>query len=320
MPTSRAGSEAQPRGRRLGRPARHLAAAAGRGPAARAGNRPPPASAPEHAGSPQAVLALRTDLSDAVREALPSRGRHAVHDCSWRRSRWSCRAGAARTTSRWARRSANRTRAETEGLIGYFVNMLALRADLSGDPTASRAPGSRVREVVARGLRAPGDPPGSGDRVARPPPRREPDAALPGDVRAPEQRDAGDRGGRPRALVRSTCRRRAREPRSSSCRWASPTRPRGSSGRSNTPSTCSTRRPSTASPATTAVSWRRSSPTRAGGSPGSRCFRTTSGAWSSRSGAARRSPRRTRPSSTGNSRPWPSGHPTPRPWSRSTAA
>ncbi len=29
---------------------------------------------------------------------------------------------------------AGRTRAETEGLIGFFVNMLALRADLSGDP------------------------------------------------------------------------------------------------------------------------------------------------------------------------------------------
>jgi amino acid adenylation domain-containing protein len=30
---------------------------------------------------------------------------------------------------------ANRTRAETEGLIGFFVNTLILRADLSGDPT-----------------------------------------------------------------------------------------------------------------------------------------------------------------------------------------
>ena len=30
---------------------------------------------------------------------------------------------------------ANRTRTEVEGLIGYFVNMLVLRADLAGDPT-----------------------------------------------------------------------------------------------------------------------------------------------------------------------------------------
>jgi non-ribosomal peptide synthetase component F len=31
--------------------------------------------------------------------------------------------------------AANRTRAEVEGLIGYFINMLVLRADLSGDPS-----------------------------------------------------------------------------------------------------------------------------------------------------------------------------------------
>ena len=37
---------------------------------------------------------------------------------------------------------ANRGRAELEGLIGYFINMLPLRADVSGDPT--------FRELVAR--------------------------------------------------------------------------------------------------------------------------------------------------------------------------
>ncbi|HST61990.1 MAG TPA: amino acid adenylation domain-containing protein, partial [Longimicrobium sp.] len=37
---------------------------------------------------------------------------------------------------------ANRGRMETEGLIGFFVNTLALRTDLSGDPT--------VRELLAR--------------------------------------------------------------------------------------------------------------------------------------------------------------------------
>src|SRR5204862_18140 len=41
---------------------------------------------------------------------------------------------------------ANRNRAETEGLIGYFVNMLALRADLSGNPTF-RTFLARVRET-----------------------------------------------------------------------------------------------------------------------------------------------------------------------------
>ena len=42
---------------------------------------------------------------------------------------------------------ANRTRGETEKSIGYFVNMLALRADLSGNPTV-REFLARVREVA----------------------------------------------------------------------------------------------------------------------------------------------------------------------------
>jgi amino acid adenylation domain-containing protein len=42
---------------------------------------------------------------------------------------------------------ANRPRAETAGLIGFFVNMLPLRADLSGEPTFRQLLG-RVREVA----------------------------------------------------------------------------------------------------------------------------------------------------------------------------
>ncbi|HVH14025.1 MAG TPA: condensation domain-containing protein, partial [Longimicrobium sp.] len=42
---------------------------------------------------------------------------------------------------------ANRTRLETEGLIGFFANTLALRTDLAGDPTV-RGLLARVRETV----------------------------------------------------------------------------------------------------------------------------------------------------------------------------
>ncbi|WP_414676466.1 amino acid adenylation domain-containing protein, partial [Longimicrobium sp.] len=42
---------------------------------------------------------------------------------------------------------ANRTRVELDGIIGFFVNTLALRTDLSGDPTFGELLG-RVREVT----------------------------------------------------------------------------------------------------------------------------------------------------------------------------
>ena len=42
---------------------------------------------------------------------------------------------------------ANRTTVQTESLIGFFVNLLALRTDLSGDPTFTELLG-RVREVA----------------------------------------------------------------------------------------------------------------------------------------------------------------------------
>ncbi len=57
---------------------------------------------------------------------------------------------------------ANRNRAETEGLVGFFVNTLALRTDLSGDPTFAELL-NRVRGPGPRGVR----PPGSAVRAAR---------------------------------------------------------------------------------------------------------------------------------------------------------
>src|SRR3712207_7228011 len=42
---------------------------------------------------------------------------------------------------------AGRRRAETEGLIGFFINTLVMRTDLSGDPSFKELL-SRVREVA----------------------------------------------------------------------------------------------------------------------------------------------------------------------------
>ena len=46
---------------------------------------------------------------------------------------------------------ANRNRSETEKLIGFFINLLVLRTDLSGAPSFREAL-SRVREVTLKAL------------------------------------------------------------------------------------------------------------------------------------------------------------------------
>ena len=55
---------------------------------------------------------------------------------------------------------ANRDRAETEDLIGYFVNTLVMRADLSGDPSfaelLSRVRHRRWRRTPTRTCRSSG--------------------------------------------------------------------------------------------------------------------------------------------------------------------
>src|ERR1044072_5918352 len=52
---------------------------------------------------------------------------------------------------------ANRNRAETEGFLGYFVNTLALRVNLSGNPTFRELLG-RVGEVTPGAYADPGLP------------------------------------------------------------------------------------------------------------------------------------------------------------------
>ena len=99
--------------------------------------------------------------------------------------------------------SANRGRREIEGLIGFFVNTLALRIDLSGDPSVAellrQAWSGRARRLGPSGpaLRA-----GGGDRAAAAQPRAH--AAVPGDVRLAEQRRWRPRSAWPALSSRST--------------------------------------------------------------------------------------------------------------------
>ena len=62
---------------------------------------------------------------------------------------------------------ANRTRTEIEGLIGFFVNTLALRIDVSGSASVKEML-ERVKERALAGAAASGDPvrAGSGDGAA----------------------------------------------------------------------------------------------------------------------------------------------------------
>ena len=88
---------------------------------------------------------------------------------------------------------AGRRHPETEGLIGFFLNTLALRTDLGGEPDLPRAarPGPRDH---ARRLRAPGRPlrgaAGGAEAGARPLAH----AALPGLLQHAEPSSGGDRG------------------------------------------------------------------------------------------------------------------------------
>ncbi|HEX2077405.1 MAG TPA: condensation domain-containing protein, partial [Longimicrobium sp.] len=49
--------------------------------------------------------------------------------------------------------TANRVRPEVEGLIGFFVNTLALRVDLSGGPTVDGEPVQHIAPVEESGFR-----------------------------------------------------------------------------------------------------------------------------------------------------------------------
>ena len=106
---------------------------------------------------------------------------------------------------------AGRRHPETEGLIGFFLNTLALRTDLGGEPELPRAAGPRAGDD-ARRLRAPGRPlrgaAGGAEAGARPVAH----AAVPGLLQHAEPAAARRRGwrtwrstgGRPRSRSRSS--------------------------------------------------------------------------------------------------------------------
>ena len=98
------------------------------------------------AGSPASTCAL---AANCRRRSAPSRRREGMTPFM------TLLAAYQLVLSRWSGQDdfavgapvANRSRPETERLIGYFVNMVALRTDLSGNPTV-REFLARVREVA----------------------------------------------------------------------------------------------------------------------------------------------------------------------------
>ena len=133
--------------------------------------------------------------------------------------------------------TGNRDRPEIEKSMGFFLNTLALRVDLAGDPTfrellAARPPHDpRRARAAGRALR-------DGGQRAPPASQRHAEPALPGDVHA---------GTAPRAarcaVVREHDGYRHPARRSSISPSNSTTRAKASTGVSNTARTCSTRPP-----------------------------------------------------------------------------
>ena len=105
---------------------------------------------------------------------------------------------------------AGRNRSELEAMIGYFINPLALRIDVSGDPSFDELL-ARAQADDARGIRACRRPVRDGRPGYDPGARPEPDAGLPGDDGAAQPRlgaEAPEVRAERRRRRRSSCTRR----------------------------------------------------------------------------------------------------------------
>jgi amino acid adenylation domain-containing protein len=102
--------------------------------------------------------AVQTHAGGMVRTIFPPAFAHALRDTARRLETTQFMVALAAfkaVLARWSGQedlvvgtpAANRSRKETEGLIGFFVNTLALRTDLSGDPTFAELV-ARVRETT----------------------------------------------------------------------------------------------------------------------------------------------------------------------------
>ena len=203
--------------------------------------------------------------------------------------------------------TANRGQGEIEGLIGFFLNTLALRLDLSGAPTVGELLG-RVRE---RALEAQHHQDIPFEQVVETvqPARSLAHAPLfqvmfawqtaqGGGLALPGVEVAEMGGGAEQASA------------SSSCRWGWGSRTGGSRDGCSTPPRCTGARRWSATSATCAGCWRPWRPTRGGASPSWRCSPRRSGGGWWRSGTRRRRSIRGTPACTSSSSARPGAPPT----------